>query len=223
MCGRFTQEFPEAPRALLEISALLNNWPSPARYNIAPTQVAGLVRAGEDGLERALLRWGLVPAWSKDGKMLGSTINARLESAAEKPTFRSAYRHRRCLVPMSGYYEWVETASGKQPFYLSAKDGAPLWVAGLWERWTRSETPIETFTIITRAAEGDAATIHDRMPGILPAPVAAEWITGSTEAATGLLLAAPVPELRIVQVSRRVNSARVDEASLIEPVEEPEA
>ncbi len=220
MCGRFTQEFPEAPRALIEISALLNDWPLPARYNIAPTQQAGLIRAGEGGLERALLRWGLVPAWSKDGKMLGSTINARLESAAEKPTFRSAYRHRRCLVPMTGYYEWVETASGKQPFYLTALDDAPLWVAGLWERWMRADAVVESFTIITRAAEGAAATIHDRMPGILPASVAAEWITGATEAATGLLMAAPIPDLRVVQVSRRVNSARVDEASLIEPVED---
>ena len=140
------------------------------RFNIAPTQKVPVVRQDARGSrECAMLRWGLVPSWAKDEKIGARMINARSETAAEKPSFRSAVKSRRCLVPASGFYEWVKGPEGKQPHFIHFADGRTFAFAGLWERWSKGENaPLETFTILTTTPNDLISGLHDRMPVILP-------------------------------------------------------
>ena len=148
------------------------------RFNIAPTQTIPIVRAGkETARECELVRWGLVPSWAKDEKLGARMINARGESVAEKPSFRSAVKSRRCLIPADGFYEWVKTNGGKQPHFIHFADGRPFAFAGLWERWHKGEgEPLDTCTIITTTPNDLIANLHDRMPVILPTGHFAEWL-----------------------------------------------
>ena len=148
------------------------------RFNIAPTQTVPIVRAGKDGpRECALVRWGLVPSWAKDEKMGARMINARGETVAEKPSFRSAFKTRRCLIPADGFYEWVRTEDGKQPHFIHFGDARPFAFAGLWERWHKGPgEPLETCTIITTTPNELLADLHDRMPVILPPDRYEEWL-----------------------------------------------
>jgi putative SOS response-associated peptidase YedK len=124
-----------------------------------------------------MVRWGLVPSWAKDEKIGARMINARGETVAEKPSFRSAVRDRRCLVPASGFYEWVKIKGGKQPHYIHFSDGRPFAFAGLWERWSKGEGgPLDTCTIITTTPNERIAGLHDRMPVILPPESHDEWL-----------------------------------------------
>ena len=159
------------------------------RFNIAPTQEAPVVRTGRDGeREIAMLRWGLVPAWAKDLKAGTRMINARGESVAEKPAFRSAMQKRRCIVPASGFFEWQGEPGHKQPFAITLPEERLFAFAGLWESWRSGDAaPVETFTIVTTDANTDVARIHDRMPVILPMESVETWLTGPTEAALALL------------------------------------
>jgi putative SOS response-associated peptidase YedK len=148
------------------------------RFNIAPTQTIPIVRAGrEAGRECSLVRWGLVPSWAKDEKIGARMINARGETVAEKPSFRSAVKTRRCLIPANGFYEWVRTDSGKQPHFIHFGDARPFAFAGLWERWHKGEGgPLDTCTIITTSPNELIAELHDRMPVILPPARFDEWL-----------------------------------------------
>jgi putative SOS response-associated peptidase YedK len=148
------------------------------RFNIAPTQTIPIVRAGKaTPRECAMVRWGLVPSWAKDEKMGARMINARGETVAEKPSFRSAVKSRRCLIPADGFYEWVRTGDGKQPHFVHFSDGRVFAFAGLWERWDKGEgEPLETCTIITTTPNDLLADLHDRMPVILPADHFTEWL-----------------------------------------------
>jgi putative SOS response-associated peptidase YedK len=148
------------------------------RFNIAPTQAVPIIRAGKaTPRECAFVRWGLVPSWAKDEKMGARMINARGETVADKPSFRSAVKNRRCLIPADGFYEWVRTGEGKQPHYIHFSDGRLFAFAGLWERWHKGEGgPLDTCTIITTAANDLIANLHDRMPVILPPDSFTEWI-----------------------------------------------
>lgn len=141
------------------------------RYNIAPTQlVPTVLRSPEQNDERQfqMLRWGLIPSWAKDLAMGARLINARAETAAEKPSFRAAFRHRRCLVVADGFYEWQRQEGKKQPFYFRLQDGQPFGFAGLWERWEAPDgETIESCTILTTEANELLRPIHDRMPVIL--------------------------------------------------------
>ena len=159
------------------------------RFNIAPTQEAPVIRAGEGGArEVALLRWGLVPFWAKDAKIGTSTINARSESAATKPAFREAFKRRRCIVPASGFFEWQGEPGRKQPYAITVP-GQPLFAfAGLWETWKPGEGPaLETFTILTTEPNEQVARIHDRMPVILPMADLDAWLAGDAATAQALL------------------------------------
>ena len=220
MCGRFT----------LTVSALvlanlfdLDEPPGfTPRFNIAPTQVHPIVRSGEGGRRQwAAMRWGLVPHWAKETKIGARMINARSETAAEKPSFRTPLQRQRCLVPADGFYEWQKTDSGKQPHHIRFADRRPFAFAGLWERWTRGEgEPLETFTILTTGPNEIAARVHDRMPVILAPEAWTAWLDPSPvteEDRRELFQPFPAQEMEAVPVSRRVNSPGFDDLACLEP------
>src|SRR4030095_3192834 len=136
-------------------------------YNAAPTLQLPIIRVHrERGLELARLRWGLIPYWAKDPAISVKTINARAETIAEKPAFKEAFRRRRCLVPMAGFYEWQKTPGGKVPYFIRPLNDELFAVAGLYERWPGKDgaEPIESFSIVTTDANEMVAELHDRMP-----------------------------------------------------------
>lgn len=223
MCGRYVLKEP------LDLLQRLFAYSSseirqlPPRYNIAPTTKIPVVRCGVDGKRELVeMRWGLIPAWAKDPKKLPSMINARSEGIASKPSFRSAYKSRRCLIPASGYYEWQKRGTGpKQPFYFRARDDQPLALAGLWEKWSPpNEETVASAAIVTCAANSEFTSIHDRMPVIFLSQAQRDrWLQAEpledADAAT-LLVPSPVGVLEARPISIRVNSVRNDDPSLIE-------
>ena len=222
MCGRFTQSY--TWRELVELYRLTQ----PARnlrprYNIGPTTTIDVVRLAESGPELVPMRWGLIPGWwKKTAKEVPSTFNARAETVAEKPMFRSAFKRTRCIVPASGYYEWRTIEKIKQPYFISATDGEVLSIAGLWDQWKEPETGevILSATLIVAAANDFTRSIHDRMPVLFGQQDHEAWLTG--KAGVELLRPAPNDLLRMWPVSKRVNvSGRGDDdPGLIEPVED---
>jgi len=214
MCGRFAFYSPsEATAALFGASGAL---PVEARYNIAPTQYIAAIRDDEDGArELIMLRWGLIPFWAKDPSIGNRMINARAETVAEKPSFRTAYRRRRCLVLADGFYEWHREGSIKTPYYISPADGAPFAFAALWENWNskESEESIQSTTLITTAANDFMASLHHRMPVVLRPDTADRWLAGGDDAIEYAINHGP--ELRAWAVDRRVNNARNEGADLI--------
>ncbi|MEJ2121956.1 MAG: SOS response-associated peptidase [Alphaproteobacteria bacterium] len=189
-----------------------------ARYNIAPTQDAPVIRLNEDGRrELSMLRWGLIPFWAKDEKIGYRTINARSETVAEKPSFREAYKKRRCLIPATGFYEWQKTPDGKVPYHIVPLD--ELWAfAGLWERWEKGDEPLETFTILTTEAAQSIEQIHPRMPTILEPADYDAWLeldTGKDDLAQLAGKQFPDARMRAYPVSTRVNTPKNDDAELI--------
>lgn len=217
MCGRFAFYSPaEATAALFGATGTFDPGP---RYNIAPTQDLAAVRGrdGDDGRDLVALRWGLVPFWANDPALGNRMINARAETVAEKPAYRAAYRHRRCLVLADGFYEWQREGPVKVPWYISLASDEPFAFAGLWERWSSKETgeSLETATLITTQANDFLAPLHHRMPVILDAERADRWLSGDNE----FLVTASQdsPALRAWPVDRRVNNARNEGEDLIRP------
>jgi putative SOS response-associated peptidase YedK len=185
------------------------------RFNIAPTQTIPIVRAGKDlARECSMVRWGLVPSWAKDEKIGTRMINARGETVAEKPSFRSAVKSRRCLIPADGFYEWVRTDSGKQPHFVHFADGRPFAFAGLWERWHKGEgTPLDTCTIITTTPNELIAKLHDRMPVILPPARFEEWLEPAAmppDRLQEVLAPYPAEQMEAYPVSTYVNKPSND-------------
>jgi putative SOS response-associated peptidase YedK len=189
------------------------------RFNIAPTQTVPIVRAGtERARELAMVRWGLVPSWAKDASIGARMINARGETVAEKPSFRSAVKSRRCLVPASGFFEWVKTAEGKQPHFIHFADARPFAFAGLWERWLKGDEPLETCTIITTTPNELVANLHDRMPAILPRDRFDEWLDPNPLAVDQLeeiLVPHPADGMEAYPVSTHVNRPGNDDPECI--------
>ncbi len=237
MCGRFGLLHPwtDMFQAYSIISSPLN---LPRRFNIAPTQPIVAITgapAAESGDRRrgtiaTLFRWGLVPSWAKDISAGAKTINARAETVAEKPSFRAAFRRRRCLIPASGFYEWQSQPKGpKQPFWITAADGGLLTFAGLWESWMSPDgDELQTCTIVTTTANESLAPIHHRMPVILAPADFAAWLDvgdGKNDFGTdlsvvqSLLRPAPDGATTAWPVSTRVNNVRNDDESLVEPAE----
>ena len=196
MCGRFTQSY--TWRELVELYRLTQ----PARnlrprYNIGPTTTIDVVRLAESGPELVPMRWGLIPGWwKKTAKEVPSTFNARAETVAEKPMFRSAFKRTHCIVPASCYYEWRTIEKIKQPYFISATDGEVLSIAGLWDQWKEPETGevILSATLIVAAANDFTRSIHDRMPVLLGQQDHEAWLTG--KAGVELLRPAPNDLLR---------------------------
>lgn len=221
MCGRFTLFAPEKELAQRFGIPPAGRSLAP-RYNIAPSQPVAAVRAAPEGSGRelVLLRWGLIPSWAKDPSIGNRMINARSESAAQKPAFRSAIRRRRCLVPASGFYEWKRTGSGKRPYFARVRGGAPFGMAGLWERWEAADgSAVETCTILTTDANGLLAPVHDRMPAIVPPKEYGVWLDPAvTDPGRVAPLLAPFPEdqMEAWPVSARVNRPTEDDPGLID-------
>lgn len=190
----------------------------PLRFNIAPTQEVLAVRSPDGVREAALLRWGLVPYWANDLSIGSRMINARSETVAEKPAFSWAFKRRRCLVVSDGYLEWKKIGSKKQPYHIRMQDHRPFAFAGLWERWTKGETPLESCTIITTDANDLSAEVHDRMPVILNESDYELWLDPDfSEAAplTKLLRPFPSDEMELAAVSMRVNNVNNDDADCL--------
>ena len=201
--------------------------PLAPRYNIAPTQpVATVIRAPDAEHNRLLLmRWGLVPRWAKDRRIGARLINARAETVHQKPSFREALRRRRCLVVADGFYEWQKSASGaRQPYFITLKERRPFGFAGLWERWRdpAGGEELTTCTLITTAANALVASIHERMPVILPREAYAAWLNPTLtdlRAVRALLRSLPAEQLCAWPVSRRVNSPANDDPALLNAVD----
>jgi putative SOS response-associated peptidase YedK len=221
MCGRFTL-FESTQVLMKEFGVPVPSDLAP-RYNIAPTRQIAAVRNRPDGggREFALLRWGLIPSWAKDPSIGARMINARAETAPEKPSFRNAFRRRRCLVPASGFYEWQKQGRLKQPYYISLRKRKPMAIAGLWERWEETEgAPIESCTLLTTEANELIAPLHDRMP-VIVAPGDFDLWLDPTVLATGPLLSLlrpfPADGMTASPVSSLVNNPSVDDPRCIEP------
>lgn len=218
MCGRYSITKPV--EALRDLFALEGAMPAYGpRYNIAPSQGVPVVRLEEGVRRMVLVRWGLVPRWAKQPPA-PPPINARSESAAEKPMFRDAFARRRCLVPASGFYEWRDDGGPrKQPYYIHPRDGAPLAFAGLWERWTPPAGEAqETMAILTTGANAALRALHDRMPVILRPEDWAAWLAPSAapEALQALLHPASEDLLVFHPVGHGVNRVANDTAALVE-------
>ena len=207
MCGRYAFYSPaEAAAALFGVTTTAEVKP---RYNIAPTQELAAIRDSTDGeRELVMLRWGLVPFWAKEPSIGNRMINARAETVAEKPSYRNAYKHRRCLVLADGFYEWQRQGDAKTPYFISLASGEPFALAGIWENWTDKETgeSLQTTSLITTDANDFMAPLHHRMPVILEARTATDWLAGSNELLDDV--AAITPPLQAWPVDKRVNNAR---------------
>jgi len=195
----------------------------PPRYNIAPAQPVLIARHDMKGApELVLVRWGLIPSWVKDPRTLSSPlINARAETAADKPSFRGALRHRRCLVPTTGFYEWTGARGAKQPHLVRMTGHEVFALGGVWETWLGADgSEIETMAILTTAASGDVARIHERMPVIITEENFARWLdcrSGMAEGIRDLLEPLPAGRLTIVAVNPKLNNPRAEGADLQEP------
>jgi putative SOS response-associated peptidase YedK len=197
--------------------------PFPPRYNIAPTDPVGIVRNGERGeREFALVRWGLIPSWVKDPGAFSTLINARSETVAEKPSFRGSMRHRRCLAPADGFYEWTGKPGAKRPHLVRLKTHGPFAFAGLWEHWLGADgSEVETMAILTTAANADMTALHDRMPVILAPEDYARWLDvkgGSAEPVRDLLKPLDEGQIEIIEVNPKLNNPRNEGPELQTPV-----
>ena len=226
MCGRFTLRTPMNQLAQQFLFELEGELPEP-RYNIAPSQPVAAIRKRtlDSSPQLSLLRWGLVPSWAKDAAIGNKLINARGETVAEKPSFRSAFEHRRCLILSDGYYEWQKVGSSKrkQPHYIHMRDEKPFAFAGLWESWQASPAVLlETCTIITTSANDLTSSIHPRMPVILDAVDYDPWLSAPNPETADLkhcLRPYPSEQMVVYPVSTLVNSPKNESPNCIVPLD----
>lgn len=224
MCGRYTLKKDREVYAQYLLNLGFEEFHDVPRYNIAPTQSAPVIRANtQGGRELVELRWGLIPSWAKDISMGSRMINARAETVAEKPSFRAAFRRRRCLAIADGYFEWPRIDGVKRPVRFAMRDERPFAFAALWETHISPDgCEIDSYTIITCPASAIVAPAHDRMPVILKQDDYEEWIDPGNES-TGskqrLLAPYTANDLIYYEVSPLVNSPKNDSPKAIEPLE----
>ena len=221
MCSRYSLTSP--PEAVRAYFRHQNEQVYPPRYNIAPTQPVGIVRIAESGRrEFQLVRWGLIPPWVKDPRTFATLINARAETAAEKPSFRGAFRHKRCLVPADGFYEWTGPVGAKRPHLIRPRAHGMMAFAGLFESWLGADgSEVDTMAILTVAANTTVAAVHDRMPAILPSEHFDTWLdcrNVDVRPASALLQPASGDLLEIIEVDPKLNNSRNEGAQLQQPV-----
>lgn len=218
MCGRFALTLPVEAMAQLFAATPANDLSPGPDYNICPTTQITVVTAADDARRLRAMRWGFVPTWYKapnDGPLL---INARAETIAEKPAFRTAARERRCLIPADGFYEWQRDGAEKLPYFVSRADGAPMVIAGIWQDWDRDGQHLTGCAIVTTAANGPLAAIHDRVPIILDPPDWPLWLGEAGHGAARLMNAGPPDRLRLWRVGMAVNSNRAQGPDLARPL-----
>jgi putative SOS response-associated peptidase YedK len=223
MCGRFTYTYTaeeiDSWIKLRETSLKLSK-----RYNVSTTQNAPVIRVDSEGQKTLeLLRWGLIPSWAKEEKIGNSLINARSETIAEKPSFRSAFKSRRCLVPISGFFEWKKLSDGKskQPYLIFSSEKRPIFIAGLFEHWKSPEgKAVDTFTMVTTTPNSLVAQFHDRMPVILDIEKCETWLNPKASPATLTELFEPCPSdtLSMYEVSTIVNSPKNDVPECVQEI-----
>ncbi len=222
MCGRYVVAYD--PETLVSGFSVTRVTPFPKRWNVTPQSDVPVVRETKEG-ERVvdLMRWGLVPHWAKDASIGHKLNNARAEGVFDKPSFRQAVRHRRCLLPASGFYEWQATPSGKQPWYISASGAPFIALAGLFEAWRPDDDAewLLSCCIVTTEPNALMAPIHDRMPVIVPPAHWAAWLSRSVQepaALAPLLVPAPAAGLQAWPVSRAVSRGSAEGAGLVTPL-----
>lgn len=228
MCGRFVSV--TGPDGLMRFFLLdeRHGEDLPPRYNIAPSQSVYAVVEHADRRALVTFRWGLVPHWADDPKIGSRLINARAETVATKPAFRSSFARKRCLIPADGFYEWTAPSESARrlPHYVHREDQAPMAFAGLWASWrdpaSPDAAPLRTCTIITAPAGPQVAGLHDRMPAMLPAETWATWLDpdcDDRELLTDVLAEASAEGVTAHRVTTAVNSPRNDHPGLVEPIE----
>ena len=217
MCGRFAITLPNDAIAQLFSAAPANDLPDVPNYNVCPTTQVHVVMGAETGRRLVAMRWGFVPHWYKkpdDGPLL---INARAETIAEKPAFRAACRARRCLIPVSGFYEWTKDDEGvRWPWYIQGE--GPLAFAGVWQHWEMGDISFDTCAIVTTGANRPMSSIHHRMPVIVECEDWGLWLGEEGHGAARLMVSAADDLLHFHQVDRAVNSNRASGPELIEPI-----
>lgn len=217
MCGRYALKTPTGELASrFGLDEVVDVAP---RYNIAPGTDIPTIRHSPEGKRvMHLLRWGLVPHWAKDPSIGAKLSNARGETLAEKPSFRDAFRRRRCLVPADGFYEWKTEGRLKQPYYFSMKSGEPFALGGVWESWRAPNGDIlRTCCLITTGPNEIMLPVHDRMPVIISSDDHEQWLTGEADDALVLVRPYPTDEMQDWAVSRRVSRSGEEGADLILP------
>ena len=218
MCSRYNLTSPH--EAVRDAFRYQNNEVFPPRYNIAPTQPVGVVRLDHVGNRiLTLVRWGLIPSWVKDPRNFATLVNARAETVAEKSSFRGALRHKRCLVPANGFYEWTGPARARRPYHFRPRGSGLLALAGLFETWLGADgSEIDTMAILTVAANRKVAAVHDRMPAIIMPPDFDAWLdcrSGESTAAAQMLVPADDELLDAVEIDRKLNDPRNEGAALL--------
>jgi putative SOS response-associated peptidase YedK len=218
MCGRYTLR---TPIDVLAEGFEIQEYPSSItpNYNVAPTQEVAAVVEEDEMRKLEMFHWGLIPSWAKDPSIGNKMVNARAETVSEKPSFRSAFKKRRCLILADGFYEWQKTDDGKQPYHIKMQDDSPFAFAGLWEIW-KDDEEIRSCTIITTAANDLMSEIHHRMPVILPPDDYDMWLDpdfDEKEPLTSLLKPYSSDKMEAYIVSRRVNKPSNNEPSVVEP------
>jgi len=220
MCGRFTRHTPAKLIATL-FDAVVHGGDLRPSYNVAPTQLVMAVRQRDDAREVVALKWGLIPSWAKDPKIGSRQINARGETVATKPSFRAAFKARRCLVVADGFFEWKQlSAKAKQPYYIHRQDDEPFGFAGLWEQWRDpgGGEIVDSCTIITTEANEMMTALHNRMPVILGKNEHQQWLTGKPDEAAVLLRPCPSDWLTAHPVGTGVGNVRNNSLQCIEPL-----
>ena len=218
MCGRFAVTLPNDAMAQLFDAAPANDLPDVPSYNVCPTDAVHVIRSDAGVRQLGHMRWGFIPHWYKapnDGPLL---INARAETIAEKPAFKTACRDRRAVIVASGFYEWTRDGDVRLPWYITRRNGAPLAFAAVWQHWAPKDgEAIRTAAIVTTQANAEMSSIHHRMPVILEPDDIGMWLGEQGKGAARLMRAAPDDALQWHRVSRAVNSNRADGPDLIEP------
>jgi putative SOS response-associated peptidase YedK len=219
MCGRFALY--ETPEKIKDHFGLEDVPDLPANYNISPgTAILGIAFF-ENSLVPMLFRWGFIPHWSRTRQTDYKMINARMEGVWEKPSFRSAVKYRRCLIPASGFYEWKKTGSGKQPYFITVSGSGLFAMAGIWETWEdkSSQEVIDSCALLTAEARGVVRDIHDRMPVIIDPSGYSAWLDPRVQSKRDLsVLEISIERLQAWPVSSQVNSPKNNYAQLIDPV-----
>ncbi len=222
MCGRYASSRDARDLASAFEVEELPEQALPPSWNVAPTDPVHAVLERDGTRRLAVLRWGLVPSWAKDAKGAARLINARQETVTSKPAFRAAYARRRCLLPADGYYEWQVDGTRKQPWFLTAADGGPLAMAGLYEVWSPPDGDGErlwTCTVITTAAADDTGHIHDRTPLVVPRADWDRWLDPEVDdPGEHLLVPAVSGALDAWPVGAAVGNVRNDGPELVEPL-----